>query len=67
MHCTWPMGPIESHEKKVSRKSPNMGLQAILRSGLDYIALIFNNVSNAQTKVLTLTELTMIFNIFLAD
>ena len=30
MHCTWPMGPSESHEKKVSRKNPNMGLQAIL-------------------------------------
>ena len=24
------MGPIESHEKKVFRKNPNMGLQAIL-------------------------------------
>ena len=24
------MGPRESHEKKVSRKNPNMGLQAIL-------------------------------------
>jgi hypothetical protein len=24
------MGPSESHEKKVSRKNPNMGLQAIL-------------------------------------
>ena len=31
MHCTWPMGPIESHEKKVFRKNPNMDLQAILR------------------------------------
>ena len=25
------MGPIESHEKKVFRKNPNMGLQAILK------------------------------------
>jgi hypothetical protein len=25
------MGPIENHEEKVSRKNPNMGLQAILK------------------------------------
>ena len=31
MHCTWPMGPSGTHEKKLSRKNPNMGLQAILR------------------------------------
>ena len=29
------MGPIESHEKKVFRKNPNMGLQAILSRKLD--------------------------------
>ena len=28
------MGPIESHEKKVFRKNPNMGLQAILRPNI---------------------------------
>ena len=42
------MGPIESHEKKVFRKNPNMGLQAIL-SYQNYLALFVNLVGRHMT------------------
>ena len=34
MHCILPTGYIESGQKKVSRKLPHMGLQAILKDEL---------------------------------
>ena len=34
MHCILPTGHIESGQKKVSRKLPHMGLQAILKDEL---------------------------------
>ena len=51
------MGPSESHEKKVFRKNPNMGLQAILKFMFSKKATKIDEIFTVDLTVTTYSQI----------